>query len=176
MNIAKLLYRVRQFMLALRMQPLKDDELAPAQEVLTPKQMDLFTRLQPGEQLHAIRVLEALRGQGETHPDLWVAALLHDVGKSRVPLHLWERVFIVVGKKLFPRYADCWGQDLYRGWRRPFSVAEGHPIWGAELAAEVDTSPLAVDLIRRHQDQINLSEPGLQGHLLLALQKADNQN
>lgn len=95
-------YRTRQFLLALRVEPLTEDELAPATAVLNSKQMNLFTRLQPSEQLHAIRVLETLIGQGETHPDLLIAALLHDVGKSRVPLQLWERIFIVLGKKFLP--------------------------------------------------------------------------
>ena len=172
----KMLYRSKQFFLALRSRPLTEDELAPARGVLTPQQMELFTRLQPGEQIHALRVLKTLQGQGETHPDLLTAALLHDVGKCRVPLHLWERVFIVIGKKLFPRRVQFWGQGSPRGWRRPFVVAAGHPSWGAELALGVGTSPLALQLIRQHQNDLPPAGNPLERRLLDTLKQADNQN
>jgi hypothetical protein len=65
--------------------------------------------MQESEQAHALRVLHALLEQGEEHPDLSVAALLHDVGKSRFPLKLWERVLIVLGQAFFPERAARWG-------------------------------------------------------------------
>jgi hypothetical protein len=43
-------------------------------------------------------------------------------------------------------------------WRKAFVVAAQHPKWGAEMAAAAGTLPLAVALIRRHQDKPNTIE------------------
>ena len=167
-------YRVRQFWLAWQAAPPSAETLAPARAILTSPQMQLFTRLQPGEQIHALRVLQTVQAQGGTDPDLQVAALLHDIGKIRAPLYLWERVVIVLGKKLFPERVKTWGRGQPQGWHRPFVVAEQHPAWGGELASEVGTSPRAISLIRRHQSSENLSpENHPEDHLLQILQAAD---
>jgi hypothetical protein len=177
MNISQAIYRARQFWLAWRAQSLTDEELAPARSILTAEQMQLFSRMQPSEQIHALRVLQSVQGQGENDPDLQIAALLHDVGKSRAPLRIWERVLIVVGRGLFPDRAKRWGCGQLRGWVRPFVIAEQHPVWGGEMASEVGASPLSVSLIRRHQSPVE-SEPisPLEDRLLKILQHADHQN
>ena len=113
----------------------------------------------------------------EKHPDLLTAALLHDVGKSDHPLRLWERVVIVLGKKLFPNHVQAWGRGKPKGWARPFVVASEHPLWGAELSRDVGVSSLAVDLIREHQNEIPTGdENALKNRLLALLQFADHQN
>ena len=137
--------------------------------------MTLFTQLQASEQNHSLRVLREIQNRGEANPDLLVAALLHDIGKIRYPLRLWERVFIVLGKKFFPRRVKVWGQAKPRGWVRPFVVAAQHPLWGGDLALEVDTAPQAVSLIRRHQDKRHQrASDKIEDHLLSVLQNADN--
>jgi hypothetical protein len=177
MKVRGLLYRTRQFWNALIQKPLTASQLAPAQAVLTEEQMALFTHLQPSEQFHAIRVLEMLKTQGETHPDLLTAALLHDIGKSCHPLRLWERVVIVLGKKLFPKCVRVWERGQLHGWARPFVVASGHPLWGAELSQKAGASPLAVYLIREHQNDIPSKDPSsFENQLLAALQSADQKN
>jgi hypothetical protein len=177
MKAIRILYRVRQFWDALRRKPLTTEELAPTLSVLTEKQMALFTRLQPSEQTHALRVLRTLLEKGETHPDLMTAALLHDIGKSCHPLRLWERVVIVLGKKLFPERLQSWGRGEPRGWARPFVVASEHPLWGAELSQKAGTSPLVVHLIRAHQNELPPKEfSTLENQLLSLLQEADRQN
>jgi hypothetical protein len=172
-----MIYRVRQFLNALRTQPLSESDLAPARSVLTDQQMALFTRLQTSEQAHSLRVLQTLQNQGENHSDLLVAALLHDVGKICHPLRAWERVVIVLGKQYFPDQMQRWGGAQTRGWKRPFVVAVEHPRWGAELAHEAGASPLTVYLIREHQNKSpsKRSNP-LENHLLSTLQAADSQN
>jgi hypothetical protein len=139
--------------------------------------MVLFSRLQPSEQIHALRVLQTIQRQGENDPDLQTAALLHDIGKARAPLKIWERVVIVLGKAFFPARIKSWGQGPPKGWRRAFVIAEQHPAWGGELASEAGTTPLAISLIRAHQSlEKTPFETPYQNHLLEILQKADHQN
>ena len=177
MRLSQALYRVQQFWLAWGAQPPTETELAPARSVLTTKQMKLFKCLQPSEQIHALRVLQTIQAQGETDPDLQTAALLHDIGKARAPLKLWERVAIVLAKASFPTCTKSWGGGQPRGWKRPFVVAEQHPDWGGEMASQVGVSPLAVSLIRRHQSSEPLSpEKSKEDALLYILQTADHQN
>jgi len=177
MIISQALYRARQFWSAWRAQTLTEEELAPAHLILTTAQMELFSRLQPSEQIHALRVLQTIHTQGENDSDLQTAALLHDVGKTRAPLKIWERVAIVLGKGFFPKRSKIWGAGQPQGWKRCFVVAEQHAAWGAEMASEAGTSPLAVSLIRRHQyaDQHLSSDPQI-NRLLKILQEADHQN
>lgn len=62
------------------------------------------------------------------------------------------------------------------GWRRAFVVSVQHPRWGAELADQCGTSPLAVELIARHQEHLNppqVDRISLGDRLLLKLQAAD---
>jgi putative nucleotidyltransferase with HDIG domain len=177
MKISQALYRTRQFWLAWRAQSLTEADSAPAHSILTADQLEMFLRLQPSEQIHALRVLQTIQAQGENDPNLQTAALLHDVGKARAPLKIWERVVIVLGKGLFPKWYKIWGEGQPQGWKRPFVVAEQHAAWGAEMASKVGTSPLAVSLIRRHQSPDNspTSDP-YENHLLKILQAADHQN
>jgi hypothetical protein len=177
MSAANILYRARQFFLALSATAPTSEGLEKARSVLTEGQMAAFERLQPSEQAHSLAVLGTLLEQGENNPDLLVAALLHDVGKVCHPLRLWERVVIVISKTVFPRRVKQWGVGNPRGIKRPFVISEQHPIWGAELVAETGASPLAVALVRRHQQAPSPTEnPSLEDRLLLALQSADNQN
>lgn len=177
MKINNIFYRLEQFWLAVRSPAPTTEELEIAQEVLTPSQMALFSQMQASEQTHSLRILKTLQEQGETNPDLMIAALLHDVGKIRYPLRLWERVFIVLGDKFIPRYTKSWGNSVPRGWRRPFVVAAQHPLWGADLALEAGTTPLAASLIRYHQEIHPGNNPNtLEDRLLSALQHADNQH
>lgn len=170
-----LLYRTRQFWFALTAIPAEDD-LLQAGQVLSPALMTLFRRMQPSEQAHSLAIFRQLREEGETDRDLWVAALLHDVGKSCHPLRLWERVLIVAGKALLPERARRWGRGEPSGWKRAFAVASQHPEWGAQMAAAAGASPRAVELIRRHQETIALNAgAGEWVHLLYRLQSVDNE-
>ena len=180
MKISRLIYRFRQFWDVVRTPVTLD--LAPAKQVLSESQMALFSRLQPSEQAHGLRVLEALKIQGEKNPDLLnndllTAALLHDIGKLCHPLRVWERVLIVLGKNYFPKRMKQWGESQPRGWKRPFVVSTQHPSWGAELAREAGTSPLAIRLITQHQDEPHngMRNPA-ELKLLSVLQEADNNN
>jgi hypothetical protein len=175
----RMFYRLRQLWETMFARPTAPD-LTLAQDVLAPPLMALFLRLQPSEQAHSLRILRLLLEQGENHLDLLVAALLHDVGKSRYPLHVWERILIVVGKALLPKQARRWGQGQPRGWQRAFVIAEQHPAWGAEMAGGAGASPLTVSLIRNHQEippPVHFSEgPQIENLLLHRLQSLDDES
>ena len=104
MTITDIFYRVNQFSNALFAGSLSLDENRTIQELLTSEQQKLFLRLERSEQKHSLRVLRTLIDEGETSRDLLVAALLHDIGKTRSLLNIWERVLIVLGKVFFPEY------------------------------------------------------------------------
>jgi putative nucleotidyltransferase with HDIG domain len=178
----RILYRARQFWHALSASPTRED-LALARSVLTSAQMTAFSRLQSNEQYHAIAVLRKLKAQGEVHPDLQVAALLHDIGKSQVRLKPWERALIVLAEAIAPQKVKQWGtegQNLHAqsafGWRRALVVSEGHAEWGAQIAHEAGVSPLAERLIRRHQEAPPDPPQNLEDRLLHKLQSADNES
>lgn len=152
------LYRTRQFWSAVRPDSHLVD-LENAATLLNREQFILFQRMQPSEQAHSLRVQQALLERGEQDKDLFVAALLHDVGKTRYPLRLWERIWIVLAQAVYPGIVDRWGKDAHgqpetmAWWRKAFVVAAQHPKWSAEMAETAGTSPLAVALIRRHQEK-----------------------
>lgn len=184
MNLTRLSYRSRQFVQAIRPHASQED-LDLVASILSSAQMKLFLQMQASEQAHSLRVLHALHSQGESDSDLLTAALLHDVGKTRAPLRLWERILIVIVMAICPSCVRSWGSEAGQssitrfGWRRPFVVAEQHPRWGAELATESGASPLAVKIIARHQEAITIStdvEQSLEDDLLRKLQSVDNNN
>jgi hypothetical protein len=184
MSVARLLYRTNQFWQVLRSTTTPQDyELASS--VLTPLQLDLFKQMPGSDQAHSLRVMKALLTQGEQNPDLLVAALLHDVGKSIFPLRLWERILIVLVGSVCPACVQHWGMASARrpqvelGWQRAFVVAVEHPQWGADLAAEAGTSPLAVALIQRHQERLfslGESDANSEDGLLSKLHAVDNNS
>lgn len=149
-------------------------------DVLSERELALFQRYSLEDQWHSYCVLCTLKAAGYTHPDLLAAALLHDVGKMRLPLSIWERSLIVLAQFLLPRKTSAWGQGQARGWRRPFVVKASHPAWGADMARAAGSRPLTIALICHHQD--NLADTGVvemsaaEVQLLRHLQWADDQN
>jgi hypothetical protein len=147
-----------------------------AQQYLSPSQMALFRRMRKSEQLHSLNVLRMLIAQGHNHPSLMIAALLHDVGKSRVPFHLWDRTLVVLIRAAAPQQLKEWGQHSPKGWYRPFAVSIQHPAWSADMVTQAGADPLTVDVIRRHQDHFDHAPKDETEQLLLILQAADDAN
>jgi hypothetical protein len=168
--LSRLAYRARQFWNAL-LSPRRRVETRALFPPLTSAQVILFRRMQPSEQVHAYQVFQHLKSAGHADSDLLVAALLHDVGKIPNPLSIFDRVVIILGKRLFPHAARRWGEGTPRGLRRPFVVAENHATWGADLAAQAGASSRTVEMIRCHQDSPPLDDP-----LLAALQATDDES
>ncbi|MBM3123149.1 MAG: HD domain-containing protein [Chloroflexi bacterium] len=165
-------YRVAQFLRAAFARPAAGEDALLEQHLPAPLQ-PAFARLSRAEQAHAVATLRALLRQGHTDPDLLAAALLHDLGKSRAPLRLLERVLIVLAQSWLPRRAARWGQGEPRGWRRPFVVAAQHPAWGEALVLEAGGSPRLAEIVLRHHDPLPEDVRTPVDRLLKALQAAD---
>jgi putative nucleotidyltransferase with HDIG domain len=127
------------------------------------------------EQAHSLAVLRALRRQGHADPDLMAAALLHDVGKTRVPLRLFDRVLVVLGHSLLPAAARAWSTRAPSGWRRPWVAAAQHASWGAEMVSHAGGSARLQAMIRRHHETPLSRTTEIDG-LLAALQAADGSH
>ena len=171
----RLRYRVGQFWALLSAPPLTAEAYQAIAAQLSPAEMALFERYGSGDQWHAWRVYQLLRGAGHTNPHLLRAALLHDVGKTRLSVTLVDRSIATLGKRFFPAHTYRWGVDRpHPRWQRPFVIAEQHPHWGAEMAAAAGAPPEVVRLIARHQE--TLTDPHTpEDHLLQQLHWADNQ-
>ncbi len=175
MNKSRLTYRSRQFWNAL----FSPSKRVPSEALLPhlrSAQIVLFRRMQPAEQVHAYQIFKRLEAAGQTTPDLLTAALLHDVGKILVPLSIFDRIVIVLGKHLFRKVARRWAEGTPHGWRLPFVVAEHHAGWGADLAGQAGATPLTMELIRRHHDTPIPNPDSQTEGLLAALQAADDES
>lgn len=171
-------YRVGQFGHQVTARPLSGERLKEVAEHLTPAEMGLYGRYDAGDQWHSYRVLKMLCEAGHNDPALLKAALLHDVGKTRVPFGPIQRSIVSLVEKVLPETAASWGQMRLgeaSWWQRPFVVSEQHPQWSAEMAEDVGCSETAVALMRRHQDKITFIHDK-EDQLLFYLQWADNQN
>ena len=191
------LYRASQFFVALfSYLPAwaggKHGQLSSADQTLvnailsTSPQRRLFTQMPPNDQQHAIAVARTLQQAQHTEPALMQAALLHDVGKS-IGQPIFHRVAIVLLEAFWPSMLVKLSKLAETGhptdaqvrsitwWRRPFVVHAQHPAIGAEWAKNVGCDPLAVNLIFRHQDKLQVIATE-EDKLLIALQWADNLN
>lgn len=169
-------YRLQQFWRNLTAGPLTLEARSEIEALLSPSELALFEQYSLADQWHSYRVLRMLCEAGHTQPDLLRAALLHDIGKSRVRLSLVDRTLIVAAEVIAPDTVKAWGQEMSDGWKRPFAVRAHHPAWGAEMAAAAGSTPGVVELIRRHADDGPWDESQPIEASLAALQWADDQN
>ncbi len=175
-------YRVRQFVQALqaRWRGPDERELAQARRALPDAGWRLFRAMPHSDQVHALKVLAAVRAAGLDDPALAQAALLHDVAKHLGGVNLLHRVAVVLIKALAP---SLWQrlktspEPSRRNLLYPLWAHANHPATSAELAAAAGCRPLAVSLIRRHQESLPPGDPRTaEDRLLLALQRADDDN
>lgn len=176
------LLRLRQGLRALFAfaQPVEFD-LAAAH--LTAAQMALFRQMPPVEQLHSLNVLRTVLAQSSAAhlpvpPELAVAALLHDVGKSRYPLAVWQKTLAVLARSFAPATFARLSKNgsPRRPFERPFVVYVHHPAWSAEMLSQTDASPDAVWLVAHHQHHLQDVPQSDLVPLLQRLQQADDAN
>ncbi len=176
MTSMPVVYRLQQGVRALLAfsQPV---DAALAERYLSPPLLALFWQMDRGEQLHSLAVLQDVLAQDETPNDLAVAALLHDVGKSRYPINVWQKTLAVMVRALVPDAYTRWSKGSPLNlWQRPFVVYEQHPLWSAELLRAAGASEAASWLAAHHADMVmtGLTPPQLEW--LKRLQQADDQN
>ena len=169
-------YRVTQFWWNITAEPLPTHLRQEIDNYLSSAESELFGRFQESDQWHAYRVFNTLKEKGHSQSDLLTAALLHDVGKTKVNVSVWDRTLIVVADFFMPSKAKSWGQADVRNWKRPFVVRLQHAQWGAEMAQSDGYSTLTIYLIRRHQDPLPANPQSLADELLRFLQWADDLN
>ncbi len=169
-------YRIRQGLRAVFAFS-KPVEVSLAAEYLTPELLALFQQMRRIEQLHCLNVLRDVLAQGAAPRDLAVAALLHDVGKSRYPMQVWQKTLAVLVRAFSPQLFERWSKGNPTNlWHRPFVVYVHHPAWSAELIASAGASENAVWLAAHHQESAERWKNHPLVTLLIQLQQADNSN
>jgi hypothetical protein len=117
---------------------------------------------------------------GDDDPSLAQAALLHDVAKHLGGVTLLHRVAVVLIKALAPaawQRLKTSPEPSRRNLRYPLWAHANHPATSAQLAATAGCKPLAVSLIRRHQETLlPVTSRSGEDALLLVLQRADDDN
>lgn len=152
-------------------------DLALAGSTLNEAQLALFRQMKRSEQQHSLAVLRTLLDEAPVPHDLAVAALLHDVGKTRYPLAVWMKTATVLLKALLPGLAQRWADGNPRNWlQRGLVVSKHHPAWSAELVAQTGASESALWLIRHHQSRAAALDAHPDAPLLRRLQRADDAN
>lgn len=159
-------YRVRQFWHAIYPK-IKPEELEWAMSLLPSRSVPIFMAQSLPEQRHALDVAFDLWSSGVRTPHLLTAALLHDCGKTKYSLNVWERITIVLLQKA-PR--RVWNSLLHSSslFSAPLRTAQEHPQWGAVIASEIGLDPQIIELIREHHTPCSQ-----EGYLLYA---ADNRH
>ena len=158
------MHRVGQLIghLTARVEP---GEVAGARSLLPDAAWPLFAAMPTADRRHALDVAGRLLAAGETDPDLFAAALLHDVAKGH-RMRLWHRVAGVLLGAVSPRALASLASPAERSWRYPFYLYLHHPALSAEAALGAGCSRRTADLIR------GSTEPS-DGLLLAALRRAD---
>lgn len=119
---------------------------------LTPAQLKLFDSMHRADQRHGLDVLNALRAELQSNPDLLLAGVLHDCGKGRA-IHVWHRV----GWSLGERYGRRVERLMLRlpTFRAAFATIAAHAPRSAEMALAAGCSPITADLIRHQAEPVD---------------------
>ena len=171
-------YRLKQVWWALIARPLTPEEHELVDRLLSPAEKELFYRFAVNDQNHSIRVVKYIIINQHSNRSLLKAALLHDIGKIKSGrLSIVDRSIAVAVKAILPKLSQAWGQgtlDTSFRFQKPSIVRAQHAEWGAEMMQKIDSDPLAVSLVRRHQNQL-VEIASKEDELLAVLQIADDR-
>jgi len=153
-------------------------DLDLVRETLNDAEYELFIQLSRSEQLHSIRVLrDVLAQESDTPSELAQAALLHDIGKVRYRLAIWQKTIAVLVKAFSPQTeAKMIADDTLTFWRAPFVVRHYHPVWGGQLLIETNSHPTTIWLTTHHAEDVEIHKSTPYYDLLRRLQVADDAN
>lgn len=148
-------YRIQQFYHSLFPQ-ISSADILLVHSFLSGTAVSLFEAQSLADQRHALDVARDLL-QNQIHlpfsqKDVLIqAALLHDCGKIRYPLRIWQRIYIVLCAKLPLKLQESLKTlPYFEALSLPLTLAEEHPEWGAELATQEGLSENVIQLIRHH--------------------------
>lgn len=110
----------------------------------TPAQLALFDSMHVADRRHGLDVVQALRAEGVTDPDLLLAGLLHDAGKGSTGV--WPRVAYALGQQYGAWIWQAAGRVPRLG--AALAVLHAHAETSAGLAADAGCSPRTIELIR----------------------------
>ncbi len=149
-----------------------------ATRYLNTAQFDLFNQMQRSEQLHSLNVLRDVLAQESITPhDLAIAALLHDCGKTRYPLAIWQKTLAVLVRAGSPSTYHRWREASPQNRiKRAVVVAENHPQWSAELVSATGATERTLWIIAHHADSLDNWADHPHCKLLQRLKLADDAN
>lgn len=132
-------------------------------ELLTAEQRARFEAMPAFDQQHLCRVANHLKAQGVTDPDVLIAGLLHDIGKSdgRTEVQLTDRVGKVLLKRISPGTLKKAASDYPQGRYPGLALTMLHPHLGADLAQQLGCSERTCWLIRHHEADSDLGDSDL---------------
>tara|TARA_B100001250_G_scaffold331520_1_gene296677 strand:+ start:43 stop:576 length:534 start_codon:yes stop_codon:yes gene_type:complete len=165
---------VKRFLYSLRRFGKSDEGQLTLFALLNEKERQLFDHQSEIDQKHSLRsVMRLVEIEGpDAHPDLVVAAALHDVGKTQSQLGVLGRVVATCVSAICGLgRVHNWGHKARGTMLHRISVYVTHPEIGARMLEEAGSSKLTVTWARDHHK--TLEESSLEKTLFATLAKAD---
>ena len=171
-------YRIGQGLSALLAFAVSPD-LELAATILSECEYSAFCAMSRAEQVHSLKVLrKVLEADADAPTALKAGALLHDVGKSRHRLAIWQKTLTVLVSAMVPAHSRklSEGDGSFSRWRAPFIVGRQHAKWGGEILRACGSDGTVIWLVEHHQADAGKLLDHQLWCLLQALQRADNMH